>query len=79
MSCLNNQLNDFYNSDIKLQENGVATNYLISSLGNFATTLDPQNNRYLVLQDNIARSSLITLTLKADDIRYIVNRCGNTS
>lgn len=27
-----------------------------------------------MLQDNTARSSLVTLTLNADDIRYIVNR-----
>lgn len=71
-SCFQNQLEHKHKTDVKRLENGQAPLHFINGYGNF-TVLSSNFNIYLQL-DSLGRfSTLITIEIAADDIRFITN------
>lgn len=69
-SCFSNQLEDLYQEDIKRQSNNQTPLYFITRYGNF-TMVKETNTKYLELQLTGTYSSLITLTMQADNLKLI--------
>ena len=73
-SCLRNQLTDFYEEDIAKSNQGLAGKYLLSNFGSFDVFNEEEHNVVLGLEVEQIQTSLVTLTIEADNIRFIVNR-----
>ena len=84
-TCLANQPDDYYKADIAARNLGVAGKYFASNFGKVdimdasggANNIqnDPALN-YLAFMDTVTSRSLITLTLSADNITFVVNTAG---
>eukprot|EP00012_Vannella_robusta_P012838 CAMPEP_0206197456 /NCGR_PEP_ID=MMETSP0166-20121206/9065_1 /ASSEMBLY_ACC=CAM_ASM_000260 /TAXON_ID=95228 /ORGANISM="Vannella robusta, Strain DIVA3 518/3/11/1/6" /LENGTH=277 /DNA_ID=CAMNT_0053615147 /DNA_START=335 /DNA_END=1168 /DNA_ORIENTATION=+ len=73
-SCLRNQLDDLFHSDIAAASLGNTGDYLLGNFGEFELLEDEEHNRFLALKVQQIQNSLVTLTFSADDIRFITNR-----
>ena len=53
-------------------QRGEAPLYLVSSVGDFAPYADAEGKQYVAFTLQSARNSLVTLTLNADAIRFVI-------
>lgn len=73
-SGLQNQLDDYYKADSLRRSKGLATNYFASSFGTFTLRKGSANDAtYLFYTIDRPASSVVTLTLSADNIVLIQN------
>ena len=78
-SCLGNQIYDLYSADKAAIRAGATPKYFLSALG-VGSILDPLANsanptsKRLALPSSTLRNSVLTLTLAADSVRFVVNR-----
>jgi len=70
-SCFQDQLEDKHQTDLKRQSNSKAPLYFISKYGNFSLVLGSQSFLQLELQGRF--SSLVTLEMNADKLRFVTN------
>ena len=70
-SCLSNQLQTYYQSDLAAAAAGLPGRYLISNWGVFQVTNSGQ--RSLVYLPRTTQNSVLVVTLNADSLVYIVN------
>ncbi|KAJ5066072.1 protein hapless 2 [Anaeramoeba ignava] len=74
-SCLTNQLDDFYQADEAKRQLGQTGDYFIENFGKFQSYyLDDEHNRYLLYDYTQMQSSVVTLTIPADKLQFIINR-----
>jgi hypothetical protein len=71
-SCFQSQLDDFYQEDIAAEIAGSKPEYLLRAYGNFTVVQTP-SDRFLQLELPGRYSSLITLELAADSLKFITN------
>lgn len=71
-SCLKNQLEDLQAADERRIANGEMPLNRVSGLGSFAPYVDANGAQYVAYVSRTTRNSLVTLTLDADDIRFVV-------
>ena len=71
-SCLRNQLEDLQQVDDQRVQRGEPPLYRASALGAFAPYADGAGAQYVAYTTTTARNSLITLTLNADSIRFVI-------
>lgn len=71
-SCFKNQLEDRYNEDIKRTSQGKSPLHFIEQYGNFSMILS-SNVTYLQLGMQGRYSSLVTLEVNGDSLRYVTN------
>ena len=71
-SCLGNQLEDMQLSDEQRIRNGERPQRRVSAFGDFAPYADSSGRQYVAFTTRSRRASVITLTLAADDIRFVI-------
>ena len=71
-SCLRNQLEDLQLVDDQRIQRGEPPLYRASGLGAFAPYADAAGAQYVAYTTNTARNSLVTLTLDADRIQFVI-------
>lgn len=69
-SCFGSQLEDIHKEDLNRQSNSQTPLFLLSRYGNFSI-VNEVNKRYLEQQLTGTYSSLITLTMEADELKFI--------
>jgi hypothetical protein len=75
-TCLSRQPDDLYKADMQSRAAGVKGRYFASNFGNFdmvALAAAPSVH-YFSYIDRQVSNSLLTLTLAADDMQFIINR-----
>lgn len=72
-SCLANQITDLLFSDSQRISAGLSPNYMLSSFGNFSGTQNIANQTFLSSTFNTDYSTLISLTLNATQLKFVVN------
>lgn len=73
-SCLNNQLDDLFNSDEDLRSSNRTPKFMLQRWGPFKTDVDTSRQFDLRLLPRGITNTLLTLNIKADTIRFITNR-----
>lgn len=71
-SCFRSQLLDFYTDDIAAELAGSKSQYLLRAFGNF-TVVQTSTDRFLQLELPGRYSSMITLEITADNLKFITN------
>jgi hypothetical protein len=69
-SCFGSQLDDLHQDDVKRESEGQSPLHLLSRFGDFAMVKD-LNQRFIDFEVKGSYSSLISLALNADDLRFI--------
>lgn len=71
-SCLGNQLEDMQLADEQRMRNGGRPQRRVSAFGDFAPYADSSGRQYVAFTTRSRRASVVTLTLAADDIRFVI-------
>ncbi|EGG21289.1 hypothetical protein DFA_01170 [Cavenderia fasciculata] len=76
-TCLNNQIDDYFKEDTDKMSKGLKGNYILSNFGSqmFASldSSSSQANRFIKIQIDQIHQTQISLELKADQLRVIMN------
>ena len=71
-SCLANQLNDLHMADEARIARGELPLHRVSTIATFSPYVDAAGSQYVAFAIETPRNSLITLTMAADDIKFVV-------
>jgi hypothetical protein len=71
-SCLHDQLQDYYDSDLTAEQNGQIGNYFVEFFGDFDTQGLTTNNPLLRFYTNRTQATEVVLQLAADELFYTV-------
>ena len=71
-SCLANQLEDMQLVDDARIQQGEAPIRRMSAFGDFSPYIGGTGDQFVAFREQLSRSSVITLTLAADDMRFII-------